>query len=68
MQQSLNHTMYIAINVTFEKDYLSHFMSGHYIGQKLRENGFDPKGKGSSSKLDDQVRICFILSPLQSVG
>ncbi|KAK2850042.1 hypothetical protein Q7C36_008825 [Tachysurus vachellii] len=26
---------------------------GRYIGQKLRENGFDPKGKGFSSTLDD---------------
>ncbi|XP_062862661.1 uncharacterized protein C2orf80-like [Trichomycterus rosablanca] len=26
---------------------------GQYVGQKLRENGFDPKGTGSSSVLDD---------------
>uniref|UniRef100_A0A4W4EJF6 Uncharacterized protein n=1 Tax=Electrophorus electricus TaxID=8005 RepID=A0A4W4EJF6_ELEEL len=26
---------------------------GEYIGQKLRENGFDPKGKGTFSLLDD---------------
>ncbi|XP_076841535.1 uncharacterized protein C2orf80 [Brachyhypopomus gauderio] len=26
---------------------------GDYIGQKLRENGFDPKGKGTFSLLDD---------------
>lgn len=30
---------------------------GDYIGQKLRENGFDPKGKGSTSMLDDLVGI-----------
>ncbi|XP_067372091.1 uncharacterized protein C2orf80-like [Channa argus] len=27
--------------------------SGDYIGQKLRENSFDPKGKGTSTVLDD---------------
>lgn len=54
MQQSLKHTMYI---VNCKRQYLSNFISGHYIGQKLRENGFDPKGKGSSSTLDDLVRI-----------
>ncbi|KAF0026932.1 hypothetical protein F2P81_021669 [Scophthalmus maximus] len=26
---------------------------GDYIGQKLRENAFDPKGKGTSTVLDD---------------
>ncbi|KAF7709525.1 uncharacterized protein C2orf80-like [Silurus meridionalis] len=26
---------------------------GHYIGQKIRENDFDPTGKGSSSMLDN---------------
>ncbi|KAK5860689.1 hypothetical protein PBY51_022150 [Eleginops maclovinus] len=26
---------------------------GDYIGQKLRENSFDPKGKGTSTMLDD---------------
>ncbi|GLD56604.1 uncharacterized protein AKAME5_000892600 [Lates japonicus] len=26
---------------------------GDYIGQKLRENSFDPKGKGNSTMLDD---------------
>lgn len=31
--------------------------SGDYIGQKLRENSFDPKGKGSSTMLDDLVKI-----------
>ncbi|XP_026865382.2 uncharacterized protein C2orf80, partial [Electrophorus electricus] len=31
----------------------SYFLSGEYIGQKLRENGFDPKGKGTFSLLDD---------------
>ena len=31
------------------------FNSGDYIGQKLWENGFDPKGKGTSTMLDDLV-------------
>lgn len=31
--------------------------SGDYIGQKLRENAFDPKGKGTSTVLDDLVKI-----------
>uniref|UniRef100_A0A671PDI8 Uncharacterized protein n=1 Tax=Sinocyclocheilus anshuiensis TaxID=1608454 RepID=A0A671PDI8_9TELE len=30
---------------------------GEYIGQRLRENGFDPKGKSTSTMLDDLVRI-----------
>ena len=30
--------------------------SGDYIGQKLRENSFDPKGKGTSTMLDDLVK------------
>ncbi|XP_026768447.3 uncharacterized protein C2orf80 [Pangasianodon hypophthalmus] len=35
---------------------------GHYIGQKLRENGFDPKGKGSSSMLDDLAHYDLAIS------
>uniref|UniRef100_A0A3B4E2C7 Uncharacterized protein n=1 Tax=Pygocentrus nattereri TaxID=42514 RepID=A0A3B4E2C7_PYGNA len=38
-----------------------YFLSGEYIGQKLKENGFDPKGRGTSM-LDDLVRYqlhCF---------
>uniref|UniRef100_A0AAY4BLQ1 Uncharacterized protein n=1 Tax=Denticeps clupeoides TaxID=299321 RepID=A0AAY4BLQ1_9TELE len=30
---------------------------GDYVGQKLRENGFDPKGKREPSTLDDLVSI-----------
>ncbi|XP_053482915.1 uncharacterized protein C2orf80 [Ictalurus furcatus] len=37
-------------------------MSGHYIGQKLRENDFDPKGKGSSSMLDDLAHFDLAIS------
>jgi len=29
--------------------------SGEYIGQRLRENGFDPKGKSTFTMLDDLV-------------
>lgn len=29
--------------------------SGEYIGQKLREKSFDPKGMGTSTVLDDLV-------------
>ncbi|KAM9487205.1 uncharacterized protein C2orf80 [Clarias gariepinus] len=35
---------------------------GHYIGQKLRENGFDPKGKLSSSMLDDLAHYDLAIS------
>ncbi|KAG7331135.1 hypothetical protein KOW79_005104 [Hemibagrus wyckioides] len=35
---------------------------GHYIGQKLRENGFDPKGMGSSSTLDDLAHYDLAVS------
>lgn len=34
----------------------SNLNSGDYIGQKLRENSFDPKGKGTSTMLDDLVK------------
>ncbi|XP_071001460.1 uncharacterized protein C2orf80 isoform X2 [Oncorhynchus clarkii lewisi] len=35
---------------------------GDYIGQKLRENGFDPKGKGSTSMLDDLAHYDLAIS------
>ncbi|KAG5283551.1 hypothetical protein AALO_G00043310 [Alosa alosa] len=35
---------------------------GDYIGQKLRENGFDPKGKGASSMLDDLAHYDLAIS------
>lgn len=34
--------------------------SGDYIGQKLRENAFDPKGKGTSTVLDDLVKTTWM--------
>lgn len=40
---------------------LSFYLSNGYIGQKLRENGFDPKGKGASTMLDDLVSKLLIL-------
>lgn len=33
----------------------SYRLRGDYIGQKLREKSFDPKGKGTSTMLDDLV-------------
>eukprot|EP00063_Salmo_salar_P045939 XP_014020774.1 PREDICTED: uncharacterized protein C2orf80-like isoform X1 [Salmo salar] len=35
---------------------------GDYIGQKLRENGFDPKGKGSTTMLDDLAHYDLAIS------
>ncbi|XP_067115004.1 uncharacterized protein C2orf80-like [Osmerus mordax] len=35
---------------------------GGYIGQKLREKGFDPKGKGSSTMLDDLAHYDLAIS------
>ncbi|XP_074513668.1 uncharacterized protein C2orf80 [Sebastes fasciatus] len=35
---------------------------GDYIGQKLRENSFDPKGKGSSTMLDDLAHYDLAIS------
>ncbi|XP_048833846.1 uncharacterized protein C2orf80-like [Brienomyrus brachyistius] len=35
---------------------------GDYIGQRLRENGFDPKGKTSSTLLDDLVHHDLAIS------
>uniref|UniRef100_A0A671YY62 Uncharacterized protein n=1 Tax=Sparus aurata TaxID=8175 RepID=A0A671YY62_SPAAU len=35
---------------------------GDYIGQKLRENSFDPKGKGTSTMLDDLAHYDLAIS------
>ncbi|XP_070693817.1 uncharacterized protein C2orf80 [Pempheris klunzingeri] len=35
---------------------------GDYIGQKLRENSFDPKGKGTSTMLDDLAHFDLAIS------
>nr|XP_020475685.1 uncharacterized protein C2orf80 homolog [Monopterus albus]XP_020475686.1 uncharacterized protein C2orf80 homolog [Monopterus albus] len=35
---------------------------GAYIGQKLRENSFDPKGKGTATLLDDLAHYDLALS------
>ncbi|XP_008326211.1 uncharacterized protein C2orf80 isoform X2 [Cynoglossus semilaevis] len=35
---------------------------GDYIGQKLRENAFDPKGKGTSTVLDDLAHYDLAIS------
>ncbi|CAK6967670.1 uncharacterized protein C2orf80-like [Scomber scombrus] len=35
---------------------------GDYIGQKLRENSFDPKGKGTSTILDDLAHYDLAIS------
>uniref|UniRef100_A0A8P4K4V5 Uncharacterized protein n=1 Tax=Dicentrarchus labrax TaxID=13489 RepID=A0A8P4K4V5_DICLA len=35
---------------------------GDYIGQKLREKSFDPKGKGTSTMLDDLVKAHYDLA------
>ncbi|XP_010878308.2 uncharacterized protein C2orf80 [Esox lucius] len=35
---------------------------GDYIGQKLRENGFDPQGKGSTTMLDDLAHYDLAIS------
>ncbi|XP_042282829.1 uncharacterized protein C2orf80-like [Thunnus albacares] len=35
---------------------------GDYIGQKLRENSFDPKGKGTSTVLDDLAHYDLAIS------
>ncbi|XP_042371142.1 uncharacterized protein C2orf80-like [Plectropomus leopardus] len=35
---------------------------GDYIGQKLRENAFDPKGKGTSTMLDDLAHYDLAIS------
>ncbi|KAA0715841.1 hypothetical protein E1301_Tti013929 [Triplophysa tibetana] len=35
---------------------------GEYIGQRLRENGFDPKGKGTSTMLDDLAHYDLAIS------
>ncbi|XP_012681992.2 uncharacterized protein C2orf80 [Clupea harengus] len=35
---------------------------GDYIGQKLWENGFDPKGKGTSTMLDDLAHYDLAIS------
>ncbi|XP_049905663.1 uncharacterized protein C2orf80-like [Epinephelus moara] len=35
---------------------------GNYIGQKLRENSFDPKGKGTSTMLDDLAHYDLAIS------
>ncbi|XP_063070220.1 uncharacterized protein C2orf80-like [Engraulis encrasicolus] len=35
---------------------------GDYIGQRLRENGFDPKGKGASTMLDDLAHYDLAIS------
>lgn len=40
--------------------YISFHSSNDYIGQKIRENGFDPKGKGASTMLDDLVSKLLI--------
>lgn len=49
-QDKCDHKLFIS------KDTLSkNLFSGEYIGQRLRENGFDPKGKSTSTMLDDLV-------------
>ncbi|XP_042619498.1 uncharacterized protein C2orf80-like [Cyprinus carpio] len=35
---------------------------GEYIGQRLRENGFDPKGKSTSTMLDDLANYDLAIS------
>ncbi|XP_040913423.1 uncharacterized protein C2orf80-like isoform X2 [Toxotes jaculatrix] len=35
---------------------------GDYIGQRLRENSFDPKGKGASTVLDDLAHYDLAIS------
>lgn len=42
-------------------NFVPYLNSGDYIGQKLRENSFDPKGKGTNTMLDDLVNTLDIL-------
>lgn len=41
----------------WELIHFSNLSSGDYIGQKLREKSFDPKGNRTSTVLDDLVKI-----------
>ncbi|XP_059417324.1 uncharacterized protein C2orf80-like [Carassius carassius] len=36
--------------------------SGEYIGQRLRENGYDPKGKSPATMLDDLANYDLAIS------
>lgn len=47
---------YFKIINYFNNLFFPNLNSGDYIGQKLREKYFDPKGKGTSTMLDDLVK------------
>uniref|UniRef100_A0A673HSB2 Uncharacterized protein n=1 Tax=Sinocyclocheilus rhinocerous TaxID=307959 RepID=A0A673HSB2_9TELE len=44
------------------KRFFKNLFSGEYIGQRLRENGFDPKGKSTSTMLDDLANYDLTIS------
>uniref|UniRef100_A0A672QG95 Uncharacterized protein n=1 Tax=Sinocyclocheilus grahami TaxID=75366 RepID=A0A672QG95_SINGR len=43
-------------------EFFKNLFSGEYIGQRLRKNGFDPKGKSTSTMLDDLANYDLAIS------